>query len=57
MRDRVEYCKWEEEDADDSMWETDCGRTFVLNEGSPSENEMKFCCYCGRPLEEVRHEI
>ena len=40
-------CAWREEDG---CWGTDCNHEFVINEGTPVENEMKFCCYCGKPI-------
>lgn len=43
-------CKWKEDN--DGCWWTDCGQGFVLADGTPKENDMKFCCYCGKPLEE-----
>jgi hypothetical protein len=44
-------CNWNQEFEDD-FWSSDCGGSFTLNEGPPSENGMKFCCYCGKPLTE-----
>lgn len=35
------------------FWETDCGHAFTLNDGTPAQNGMKFCCYCGDGLVEV----
>lgn len=29
---------------------TDCGESFDITEGTPTENHMRFCCYCGKPL-------
>ena len=49
-----ESCKWSE-DADGN-WETDCGNAFCLEDGPPSENNLRYCCYCGRKLEEVLYE-
>lgn len=43
---------WNDEESD--TWETGCGNAFVLNEGPPAENKMKFCCFCGKKLEESR---
>ena len=41
-------CIWKEEEG---YWTT-CKHDFVINnEGTPKENEMKFCCYCGREIE------
>lgn len=45
-------CTWAEDE--DGPWKTDCGHAFELNDGGPSENQMRFCCYCGRPLAEAR---
>lgn len=47
-------CRWVETE---EYWKTSCGRAFVLNDGTPSENEMRFCAYCGEPLEEIRTEV
>lgn len=48
MSDEPTACVWR--DLHDDGWETACGQVFVIIEGTPAENEMKFCCYCGRPL-------
>ena len=44
-------CKWTEDDA--GIWNTECGDLFVVNEGSPEQNDMKFCCYCGKPINQI----
>lgn len=46
-------CIWKEDF--DGNWETDCDELFVFNEGGPKENNMKFCCYCGKPLGERKY--
>ena len=46
-----ESCHWTEDD--DGNWETECGNAFCLEDGPPKENSMRYCCYCGRKLEEV----
>jgi hypothetical protein len=45
----TDTCTWHE-DENDGCWDTDCGEAFVLNDGTPESNHMKFCCYCGKPL-------
>jgi NADH pyrophosphatase NudC (nudix superfamily) len=50
-----QVCVWIYDDLDD-YWETLCGEAFTLNVGSPSENKMKFCPYCGRRLKEKKHD-
>jgi hypothetical protein len=45
-------CGWHQDDEGDTSWATSCGKYFVLNEGTPLENEMVFCPYCGQVLQE-----
>ena len=56
------YCEWRQEDpfgeGDSCIWHTDCGHEFVFDEGTPSDNDAKFCCYCGKKLvERVVEEV
>lgn len=45
-------CEWSiDNDPDFTVWETTCGEMFVFEVDGPRENKMKFCCYCGKPLE------
>ena len=46
-------CSWTLDDPDFNGWSTECGGEFVLADGTPTQNEMRFCCYCGKPLNEV----
>ena len=43
-------CTWTENV--DGNWETSCGNIFVFIDGTPSENSMEYCCYCGATLTE-----
>ena len=50
-------CEWvlNEDNYDDVCYETSCGKTFIILEGTPKDNDMFYCCYCGKPLiEETR---
>ena len=47
-------CTWEEDC--EGYWNTACDNMFTLEEGTPEENQMKFCCYCGRPLKQRRYK-
>ena len=42
-------CTWEYQ-PDEDAWATECGELFIILEGTPAENKMRFCCYCGRPI-------
>ena len=41
-------CHWREDD--EGHYDTSCGSRFSLNEGTPKDNHMRFCCYCGKTL-------
>lgn len=47
-------CVWRENQ--DGYWETGCGNVFVLGDGTPPENKMVYCCYCGAPLQELLYQ-
>lgn len=46
----TETCTWHGDAVGSDYWETDCRNSFILNDGTPADNGMKFCCYCGRQL-------
>jgi hypothetical protein len=52
--DEKHPCWWRADG--DGNWDTDCGEKFVFIEAGPTENGMKFCCYCGKPLKEGAHD-
>lgn len=45
-------CIWAQDGDGEQEWDTSCRKRFTLNEGTPKENRMAFCCYCGGALEE-----
>ena len=46
----TDVCHWTHDDLDMGTWATDCNQTFCLIDGTPDDNELKYCCYCGKPL-------
>jgi hypothetical protein len=48
-------CRWlQDGDEDSNIYMASCNRRyFELNDGTPTDNRMKHCCYCGKPLVEV----
>ena len=40
-------CQWQE---DGEAWVTQCGHLFQICHGSPEDNGMDFCPFCGRPI-------
>ena len=49
----AETCRWVQEDDHCGTWWSECSHGFTFNDGGPKENDFKFCCYCGKSLEEV----
>ena len=49
-----EQCEWKADE--EGNWSTDCGEVWCLIDGTPSENDMKFCHGCGHPLAEVPYQ-
>lgn len=44
-------CEWKmSNDGFYDVWESTCGNSFVLNDGSPEDNEMNYCSHCGGKL-------
>jgi len=55
MSESLTVCVWGQysySDIDMGTWQTDCGQIFCFIEDGPKENEMKYCCYCGKTLTE-----
>lgn len=48
--DRGYACTWTEDP--DGPWDTACGHCFLINEGTPIENDMIYCPYCAGVIEE-----
>jgi len=46
---KVKLCKWRQDD--DGNWVTSCKNIFILIHGTPTENDMRFCYYCGKRIE------
>ncbi len=42
-------CIWKYDDNIDA-WDSDCGECFCITEGTPEENNMRYCHGCGCPI-------
>lgn len=52
-RERDEACVWgviEDGRDEDRSWATGCGEEMIIIEGTPLENDYRFCPCCGRKL-------
>ena len=51
---KKEPCKWGQDpfiELDYGLWNTNCGTEFLLTDGTPGENDMKYCPFCGGLIE------
>lgn len=49
-------CNWNQDEWEGDLWVSECGVYWSLNEGTPTENKMKFCLNCGKPLTQTPYE-
>jgi len=49
-----EPCVWSFVTGSLFSYETGCGNVWIGTE--PGDGKMKFCCYCGHPIEVREHE-
>lgn len=47
-------CHWRDED--ESVYSTDCGHNFYFVDAPLSEQNFKYCPYCGLQIEEIIKE-
>lgn len=46
-----DYCTWHQDgDSDSGLYATSCRHYFNLEDGTPEDNKMAWCCYCGKKL-------
>lgn len=47
-------CDWHQDSSEHSdTWATSCGNYFVMIDGSPRENLMNFCPFCGKHIDQM----
>ena len=44
-------CIWKWTDLPNN-WATSCGGQFSIEDTTPSENNMEYCCFCGKKIRE-----
>lgn len=45
----METCEWSYSESEE-MWESACGDAWNFEEGTPEDNHMQYCPFCGRKL-------
>ena len=48
-----ENCEWKQDE--NGVWNTECGNMFEVTEGTPHDNQMNYCPYCGKHLDQVEY--
>lgn len=48
-------CTWQSDE--DGNWHTECGEIFVIIDGTPTENKMRYCPYCGGGLMQAKRVV
>ena len=53
---QLNTCTWTFDENDDmtAYYETECGQAFILTEGTFKDNGMRFCCYCGKEINQEK---
>lgn len=46
-------CEWMPEDESSDWYNSECGMSFIFNDGSATENGFKFCPRCGKKLKDI----
>lgn len=46
---RKKGCVWKQDEIH-GHWDTSCDNAFMLDTGTPKENGMNYCPYCGKVL-------
>lgn len=54
LRPQGGVCHWIYDALD--VWRTSCGEQFNLEEGTPADNSIRYCPYCGKPVESTKPE-
>jgi len=45
-------CRWTHDEY--GAYDTECGNKFEVTTGTPEDNKMRFCPYCGHRLKTTR---
>ena len=46
---KANQCEWQYDEFHDA-YHTSCGEIFIFIDGTPAENQINYCPYCGKQL-------
>lgn len=55
MEKTVLVCVWTYSEGEDA-WDSACGEKWIFIEGNLTENRVRFCHWCGKPVTEQREK-
>jgi len=64
IRERIVYnqlpgagkkvCGWKLDETYGDAYDTGCGKMFAITDGTPADNKMKYCPFCGKRISEKK---
>ena len=54
VQDVAWACVWEADR--EGVYQTACGHAYRFTIGGVSDYEVEYCCYCGKPISELRYQ-
>jgi len=55
MANKRVFCEWRQiDDYTDDGWTTSCEKEFCLTDGTPEQNGMEYCCFCGKKIRQIK---
>ena len=48
-------CKWTPDE--DGIYDTECSNRYEIMDGTPTENHMEYCTYCGKQLRDTNDTL
>lgn len=56
MKEKIKkVCRWGYNG--EALNETECDNAFQLTIGTPRDNKMKYCCFCGKRISQYHRDI
>lgn len=52
VAEKKQSCRWTYDWYEDT-WDTSCGQSFTVIDSTPSQNDMRYCPYCGGVIDEI----
>lgn len=54
FKEKEKTCEWKLEDEEANLYLTECQQRQLIFDGTPKENEYRYCPYCGKKIKVVK---